>query len=92
MQSAFQEKFSCTMAVWGLLDDRSVMVSRMRAFAVASEMGRGGVSMAVAAVFAIYPSNYALGPILRASLHSLNTFYPLITSILNVATRCILFT
>ncbi len=30
------------MAVWGLLDGGSVMVRRMRVFAVASEMGRGG--------------------------------------------------
>ncbi len=32
------------MADWGLLDGRSVMVRRMRAFAVASEMDRGGGS------------------------------------------------
>ncbi len=42
MQSAFQEKFSYTMVVQGLLDGGSVMVRRMRAFAVPSEMGRGG--------------------------------------------------
>ncbi len=48
MQSAFREKFSHTMAVWGLLDGGSVMVRRMRVFAVASETGRGGASVAVA--------------------------------------------
>ncbi len=52
MQSAFQEKCSYTMAVRGLLGEGSVLVRRMRAFAVANEMGRGGVSVAVAAVFA----------------------------------------
>ncbi len=52
MQSAFQEKCSYTMAVRGLLDGGSVMVRRIRAFAVASEMGCGGVSVAVAAAFA----------------------------------------
>ncbi len=40
------------MAALGLLGEGSVMVRRMRAFAVASEMGRGGVSVAVAATFA----------------------------------------
>ncbi len=39
MQSDFQEKFSCTMAVRGLLDGGSVMVRRMRTFAAASETG-----------------------------------------------------
>ncbi len=52
MQSAFQEKCSYTMAVRGLLDGGSVTVRWMRAFAVANEMGRGGVSVAVAAAFA----------------------------------------
>ncbi len=42
------------MAVWGLLDGESVMVRRMRAFAVASEMGLGGVSVAVVATLAWY--------------------------------------
>ncbi len=51
-QSAFQEKCSYTMAVRGLLDGGSVTIRRMRAFAVANEMGRGGVSVAVAAAFA----------------------------------------
>ncbi len=50
LQSAFQEKCSYTMAVWGLLGE--VTVRRIRAFAVANEMGRGGVSVAVAASFA----------------------------------------
>ncbi len=54
MQSAFQEKCSYTMAVRGLLDGGSVMVRRMRAFAVANEMGRGGVSAVVAAAFVIW--------------------------------------
>ncbi len=48
MQSAFQEKCSYTMAVRGLLGELSVTVRRMRAFAVANEMGRGGVSVAAA--------------------------------------------
>ncbi len=48
MQSTFQEKFSYTVAVWGLLDGGSVMVRQMRAFVEASEMGRGGVSVAAA--------------------------------------------
>ncbi len=52
MQSAFQEKYSYTMAVRGLLDGGSVMARRMRAFAVANETGRGDVSLAVAAAFA----------------------------------------
>ncbi len=52
VQPAFQEKCSYTMAVRGLLDGGSVTVRRMRAFAVAKEMGRGGVSVAVAAAFA----------------------------------------
>ncbi len=43
MQSAFQEKFSYTMAAPGLLGGGSVMVRRMTVFAVANEMGRGGV-------------------------------------------------
>ncbi len=50
IKSAFQEKCSYTMAVRGLLDGGSVTVCRMRAFPVA--MGRGGVSVAVAAAFA----------------------------------------
>ncbi len=49
MQSVFQEKFSYTMVVRVLLFARSVMVHLMRAFAVANEMGRGGVSVVVAA-------------------------------------------
>ncbi len=40
-----------TMAVRGLLDGGSVMVRRMRAFVVASEMGHGGVSILVPAAF-----------------------------------------
>ncbi len=44
LQSAFQEKCSYTMAVRGLLGEGSVTVRRIRAFAVANEMGRGGVS------------------------------------------------
>ncbi len=45
------EKCSYTMVVRGLLDWGLVTVRRMRAFAVANEMGRGGVSVAVAAAF-----------------------------------------
>ncbi len=52
MQSAFEKKFSDTMTVRGLLGEGSVMVRRLRAAAVANEMGRGGVSVVVAAVFA----------------------------------------
>ncbi len=52
MQSAFQEKCSYAMAVRGLLDGGSVTVRRMRAFAVAHEICRSGVSVAVAAAFA----------------------------------------
>ncbi len=52
MLSAFQERFSYTMTVRGQLDGGSVMVRRMRAFVVASEMGRGGVSVSVVAAFA----------------------------------------
>ncbi len=40
------------MAVRGLLGEGLVTVRRIRAFAVANEMGRGGVSVAVAAAFA----------------------------------------
>ncbi len=39
------------MAVQGLLDGGSVMVRRMRAFVVASKMGRDDVSVVVAAAF-----------------------------------------
>ncbi len=53
MQSSFQVKISYTMAVGGLLDGGTVMVGRMKTFVVASEMGRGGVSVVVmASVFA----------------------------------------
>ncbi len=52
MQSAFQERFSYTMTVRGLLGEGSVMVRQMRAFVVASEMGRGGVSVAAVAASA----------------------------------------
>ncbi len=52
MQSAFQEKCSYTMAVRGLLGEGSVTVRRMRAFTVANEMGRGGVSVSLAAALA----------------------------------------
>ncbi len=51
MTSIFQEKCSYTMFVRGLLGEGSVTVRRMRAFAVANEMGRGGVSVAVAVAF-----------------------------------------
>ncbi len=43
MKFAFQEQFSHTMAVRDLLYGGSVMVLRMRAFAVASAMGLAGV-------------------------------------------------
>ncbi len=39
----------------GLLDGGSVTVRQVRAFAVANEMGRGGVSVALAAAFANSP-------------------------------------
>ncbi len=52
MQSAFQEKCSYTMAVRGLLDGGSVIMRRILVFAVANEMGRGGVSVAAAPAFA----------------------------------------
>ncbi len=38
MLSAFQEKFSYTMIIRGLLDGGPVMVSRMRAFTVARQL------------------------------------------------------
>ncbi len=56
MQPAFQEKCSYTMAVRGLFGEGSVTVRRMTAFAVANEMGRGGVSVAVAAAFVSSPA------------------------------------
>ncbi len=56
MQSAFQEKCSYTMAVRGLLGEGSVKVRRMRAFTVANEMGRGGVSVAASAAFSQFVS------------------------------------
>ncbi len=40
------------MAGRGQLDGASVIVRLMRTFAVANEMGRGGVSVAVLAAFA----------------------------------------
>ncbi len=49
MHPDFREKISYTMAVRGLLGGVSVMVRRMRAFAVPSEIARGGVLVAVAA-------------------------------------------
>ncbi len=52
MQRPFQEKFSYTMAVRNPLIGGSVMVRLMRAFVVASKMGRGGVEMTAAAAFA----------------------------------------
>ncbi len=52
MQSAVQEKISYSMAVRGLLGGISVMVHRMRAFAVPSEIGRDDVLVAVAAASA----------------------------------------
>ncbi len=52
MQSVFQEKCSYTMAVRGLLDGGSLAMRRMMAFAVANEMGHGGVSVALATTFA----------------------------------------
>ncbi len=51
MQSVFQEECSYTMVVRGLFAGGSVTVRRMRAFAVANEMGRGDVSVAVVAAF-----------------------------------------
>ncbi len=55
MQSAFQEKCSYTKAVRRLLAEGSLMVRRTGAVTVANEMGRGGVSVAVAATFANLP-------------------------------------
>ncbi len=49
LQSAFQEKCSYTMFVRGLFEE---LVRRIRAFAVANETDRGGVSVVVAAAFA----------------------------------------
>ncbi len=51
MQSAFLEKCSYTIAVRGLLNGGSVMMRRMRTFAVTIEIGRGGVSVAATATF-----------------------------------------
>ncbi len=51
-QEDFQETLSYTMALRGLLGEGSITVRRMKAFAAANEMGRGGVSVAVAAAFA----------------------------------------
>ncbi len=52
MQSAFQGKFSYTTPFRGVMGGVLVMVRQTRTFAVASEMGRNGVSVAVAAAFA----------------------------------------
>ncbi len=52
MQFAFQEKCSYTLAVRGLLGRELVILRRMRAFTVANDMGRGGVSVAAAAAYA----------------------------------------
>ncbi len=51
MHSAFQAKCSHNMAVRGLLEGGSVMMRRMKPFAVENEMVRGRVSLAVAAAF-----------------------------------------
>ncbi len=56
MLSAFMEKFSYIKTVRGRLDGEPVMVSRMRALMVASEMGRGGVSLALTVSFANSPA------------------------------------
>ncbi len=56
------------MAVWGLLGGESVMVRRVRAFAVANVMGRDDVPAVVAAAFASSSTAslpglpFALGP------------------------------
>ncbi len=52
MQSDIQEKCLYAMDGRGWVDGGSVMVRSMRAFAVANQMGRGGVSVTVAATFA----------------------------------------
>ncbi len=46
-QSAFQEKFSYTMAVRGLLGGGSMIMRRVRAFVVANEMGWDEVPVVV---------------------------------------------
>ncbi len=61
MQSAFQENFSDTMASRGLLGGGSVM----RAFAVTTEMSRGGVLVVSAAAFASSAATSLLGMLLR---------------------------
>ncbi len=53
MLSDFQEKCSYTMAVQSLLDGGSATERRMMVFAVANQVGRGGVAVVVvAAAFA----------------------------------------
>ncbi len=52
MQFAFQEKCLYAMAVRGLLNGGLAILRRMKAFTVANEMGRGGLSVAAAAAFA----------------------------------------
>ncbi len=56
MQPVFQVKCSYTLAVRGLLGEGSVTLRRMRTFAMVNEMGRGGVSVAVAPAFANSPA------------------------------------
>ncbi len=52
IQFAFQEKFSYAKTFQVVLGGGSMMVRRMRDFTVTSEMGRGGVSVVVAAACA----------------------------------------
>ncbi len=50
-QSAFQEKFSYSMAVRGSLGREWLMGRQTKAFVVANEMNRGGVAVVVTAFF-----------------------------------------
>ncbi len=51
IQHAFKEKYSYNIAVQGLSGVKLMMVGWTRAFAVANEAGRGGMSVRVAAAF-----------------------------------------
>ncbi len=62
MQSDFQEQCSCTMAVQGLLDGGSATERRMMVFAVANQVGRGGVAVAVVVAAAFANSSAASLP------------------------------
>ncbi len=61
VKSTLQKGLSYSLAFQSLLGGRLVMVRRMRAFAVANEMGHDGVLVVAAAAFAsLSAASYAI--------------------------------